>query len=152
MIKIEQIKKLRQKTAAGVMECRKALEETKGDEKKAVVLLKKWGLEKSVGKIGRQTNSGIIDSYIHAGGKVGVLLELACETDFVARTDDFKSLAHELCLQVASMIPKNVKELLKQEYIRDPKIKIEDLVKQTIGKLGENITISRFIRYQLGEK
>ena len=92
----------------------------------------------------------MIDSYIH-GGKVGVLLELLCETDFVARTDDFKSLSHELCLQIASMNPKDVKTLLSQEYIRDPKIKIGDLVKQTIGKLGENIIISRFTRYQLGQ-
>jgi len=150
MVTIDQIKKLRQKTASGVMECRKALEETRGDEKKAIELLKKWGIEKSEKKVGRQTNAGLIDSYIHAGGKVGVMLELSCETDFVARTNDFKSLAHELCLQVASMSPKDIKELLNQEYIRDPKIKVGDLIKHTIGKLGENITLSRFIRYQIG--
>lgn len=150
MVTIDQIKKLRQKTGAGVMECRKALEESNGDEKKAIELLKKWGIEKSEKKVGRETKAGLISSYIHSGGKVGVMLELLCETDFVAKTDDFKTLSHELCLQVASMNPKGEVELLKQEYIRDPKIKVEDLVKQAIGKLGENITISRFIRYQLG--
>lgn len=152
MISISQIKKLREKTGAGVMDCRRALEEMKGDEKKAEALLKKWGVEKAEKKAGRATSAGLIDSYIHAGGKVGVLLEIACETDFVARTAEFKNLAHELCLQIASMAPKDVKALLQQEYIRDPNITVEQLVKQVIGKLGENITISRFIRFQLGEK
>lgn len=148
MISITQLKKLREKTGAGVMDCRRALEETKGNAQKAEELLKKWGIEKSEKKADRETKSGMIDAYIH-GGKVGVLLELLCETDFVARTDDFKNLSHELCLQIASMNPKDVKTLLSQEYIRDPKTKIEDLVKQTIGKLGENISISRFTRYEL---
>ena len=149
MVKIEQIVKLREKTSAGVMECRKALEEAKGDEKKAEELLKKWGVEKAEKKTGRSTKAGIIDSYIHGEGKVGVILELLCETDFVARTEDFKKLSHELCLQIASMKPKDVKILLSQEYIRDPSVKIGDLVKQTIGKLGENITLSRFTRFSL---
>ncbi len=131
------------------MDCRRALEETKGNAKTAEELLKKWGIEKSEKKADRETKAGMINSYIH-GGKVGVLLELLCETDFVARTDDFKNLSHELCLQIASMNPRDVKTLLSQEYIRDPKTKIEYLVKQTIGKLGENIIISRFTRYQLG--
>ncbi len=151
MITISQIKKLREKTAAGIMDCRRALEEAKGDEKKAEALLKKWGVEKAEKKADRQTRAGIIDSYIHAGGKVGVLLELNCETDFVARTTDFKNLSHELCLQIASMDPKDVKSLLKQEYIRDQSVTIENLIKQVIGKLGENITIARFTRFQLGE-
>lgn len=149
---IDQIKKLREKTSAGIMDCRRALEETKRDEKKAEELLKKWGIEKAEKKIDRETKAGIIESYIHPGGKVGVLVELLCETDFVAKTAEFKNLAHELCLQIASMNPKDVKSLLKQEYIRDPSITIENLVKQVIGKLGENITVSRFLRYQLGEK
>lgn len=152
MISISQIKKLREKTAAGVLECRRALEETHGDEKKATELLKKWGIEKSAKKADRETKAGIIDSYIHTGGKVGVLIELLCETDFVARTDDFKKLAHELCLQISSMNPQDVKSLLNQEYIRDPKISIGNLIKQTIGKLGENITVTRFIRFQVGVK
>ena len=151
MIIINQIKKLREKTGFGVMDCRKALEKAKGDEKKAEELLKKWGIEKSEKKADRITGSGIIDSYIHAGAKVGVLLELACETDFVAKTDDFKNLSHELLLQITSMNPKDVKVLLAQEYIRDPQIKVEELVKQTIGKLGENILIIRFTRFELGK-
>jgi elongation factor Ts len=152
MITIEMIKKLRQKSGFGIMDCRRALEETKGDEKKAEELLKKWGVEKAEKKADRVTKAGMIESYIHAGGKVGVLVELLCETDFVARTDDFKKLSHELCLQVASMNPKDVKALLKQEYIRDPFLTVEQFIKQTIGKLGENIIISRFIRFQLGER
>jgi elongation factor Ts len=152
MITIEMIKKLREKTSAGVMNCRRALEETKSDEKKAEALLKKWGVERAEKKQDRVTKSGLVESYIHAGGKVGVLLEINCETDFVAKTEDFQKLAHELCLQIASMNPKDVKALLKQGYIRDPAITIENLVKQVIGKLGENITIARFQRFQLGEK
>ena len=152
MISVDQIKSLREKTGAGVMDCRRALEESKGDTKKAEELLTKWGIEKSAKKADRETKAGMIDSYIHAGSKVGVMLELLCETDFVARTDDFKKLSHELCLQISSMNPKDVKSLLKQEYIRDGRVKIEDLIKQTIGKLGENIQISRFTRYTLGEK
>jgi elongation factor Ts len=151
MIKVEDIKKLREKTGGGVMDCRRALDETKGDFAKATELLKKWGVEKSEKKLSRETKAGIIESYVH-GSKVGVLLEILCETDFVARTDDFKNLAHEICLQIASMDPKDVKALLKQEYIRDPKITIETLVKQVIGKLGENITVSRFSRLVLGQK
>lgn len=149
---INQIKKLRGKTGAGIMDCRRALEQTKGDTKKAEELIKIWGVEKAGKKEGRETKAGIIDSYIHAGGKVGVLLELLCETDFVAKTDDFKNLSHELCLQIASMNPKDVKSLLEQEYIRDPAQTIENLVKQVIGKLGENITIARFERFELGGK
>lgn len=151
MISIDQIKKLREKTNYGVMDCRKALEQSKGDEKKAEELLKKWGIEKADKKAARETKSGIIDTYIHQN-KVGVMLELLCETDFVAKTDDFKTLSHELCLQIASMAPKDATALLKQEYIRDPAVIIENLIKQTIGKLGENITVSRFTRYQLGGK
>lgn len=149
---IVQIKKLREKTGAGIMDCRKALEEVKGEEKKAEELLKKWGIDKAEKKTDRVTKAGIVDSYIHLNGKVGVLLEILCETDFVAKTDDFKKLSHEICLQIASMKPENAKELLKQEYIRDPKVTIENLVKQVIGKLGENISISRFERFQLGVK
>lgn len=148
-ISITQIKKLREATNAGVMDCRKALEEAKGDEKKAEALLKQWGIERSAKKADRETKSGLVESYVH-GGRVGVLVEVLCETDFVARTDAFKVLVHEVALQIASMDPKDVKALLKQEYIRDTKQTIESLVKQAIGKLGENIQISRFTRFVLG--
>jgi elongation factor Ts len=151
-ITIDQIKSLRESTGGGIMDCRRALDETKGDAKKAAELLRKWGIEKSEKKADRETRAGIVDAYIHAAGKVGVLIEVACETDFVAKTDDFKSLVHELALQIASMEPKDVKALLKQEYIRDTKVIIGDLVKEKIGKLGENISVIRFQRFALGEK
>jgi elongation factor Ts len=149
-IDVSLIKKLREKTGAGVADCREALEESSGDLKKAEEILKKKGFEKAAKKSDRVTNAGLIESYVHMG-RVGVLVELLCETDFVARTDEFKHLAHELCLQISSMNPKDITTLLKQEYIRDPEVIIEDLVKQTIAKLGENITVGRFSRVELGK-
>lgn len=147
---VENIKKLRALTSAGVMECRKALEESAGNLKKAETLLKKQLQEKAAKKKGRKTQEGLIESYIHANAKVGALVELLCETDFVGRTADFKNLAHEICLQIASMNPKDVKELLSQAYIRDPKTTISDLVKELSGKLGENVQIKRFTRFEVG--
>ena len=150
-ISIDLLKKLREETKAGVADCRIALEDAKGDYDKAKKLIIERGLEKASKKEGKETTQGIIESYIHGNGNIGVLVELRCETDFVARTDEFKHLAHEMCLQVASMNPKNVAELLKEEYIRDPKVTIGALVKQTIAKVGENVTVARFIRMELGE-
>jgi elongation factor Ts len=144
------IKTLREKTGAGIADCREALETTKNDLKKAEEYLKKKGFEKAAKKADRETKSGLIDSYIHQG-RVGSIVELLCETDFVARTDEFKNLAHEISMQVASMNPKDVKVLEKQEYIRDAQKTIGDLVKETIAKLGENITIGRFSRFELGK-
>ena len=149
-VKLEDIKKLRGETKAGVSDCRQALEDAQGDFTKAKKLLLERGLEKAAKKEGKETSQGIIESYVH-GGRVGVLVELRCETDFVARTDDFKKLSHEIALQVASMEPKNVTELLKSPYIRDAGITIDALIKQTIAKLGENITIAKFTRMELGE-
>lgn len=145
------IKKLRAETQAGVSDCRQALEDAGGDFAKAKKLIVERGLEKAAKKEGKETSQGLIESYIHSNGKVGVLVELRCETDFVARTDEFRLLAHELCLQVASMNPKNVEELLRGEYIRDPKVTIANLVKQAVAKVGENITVARFSRMVLGE-
>lgn len=133
------------------MECRKAIDESKGDLKKAAKLIQSWGIEKAEKKAGRETGQGLVESYIHATGKVGAIVELQCETDFVARTEDFKKLAHELAMQVASMQPENVEELLKQTYIRDSSLTIHDLVKGVIAKVGENIVIKRFYRLELGE-
>lgn len=147
---LNDLKKLREETSAGVSDCRQALEDAGGDYEKAKKLLAERGLEKAAKKEGKETSQGIIDSYVHAG-KIGVLVELRCETDFVARTDEFKYLAHEIALQVASMNPKSVGELLKEEYIRDPSMTIAGLVKQTVAKLGENITVSRFTRFVIGE-
>ncbi len=148
---IDLLKKLREETQAGVSDCRQALEDAKGDYEKAKKLLIERGLEKASKKEGKETSQGIIEAYIHGGGKVGVLVDLRCETDFVARTDEFKALAHELTLQIAAMTPKDVKELLESAYIRDAKLTMQDLVKQTIAKVGENITVSKFTRMQLGE-
>lgn len=147
-ISLDTLKKLRAETQAGVADCRKALEDAGGDYQKAKKLLTERGLEKASKKEGKETSQGIIEAYVH-NGKVGVLVVLRCETDFVARTDEFKNLAHELALQVCSMNPKNVSELLKSPYIRDPKITIADLVKQVIAKVGENITVARFTRLAL---
>jgi elongation factor Ts len=149
-IDVSSIKDLREKTGAGVADCREALEESKGDFKKAEEILKKRGFEKAEKKSDRETKAGLVDSYIHQG-RVGAIVELLCETDFVARTDEFKKLAHEISMQVASMNPKDGSELLKQEYIREPEKMISDLIKEAIAKLGENITVGRFSRFELGK-
>jgi len=150
-ISIDQIKKLREKTGAGVADCRTALETAKGDFEKALENLREKGSEIVAKKAGRATGQGLIETYLHTNGRVAAMVELQCETDFVARTDDFKNLAHELALQVASMDPGDVDELLHQEYIRDSEMKVEDLIKQIIAKVGENIKIKRFIRFELGQ-
>ena len=147
---IEDIKKLRQQTGAGIADCKEALKFSKGDFNKAKEWLKKKGLDKASKKADREVKAGLVEVYSHSG-KVGVLVEVFCETDFVARTEDFKNLAHELSLQVASMNPSSVEELLKQEYIRDNSMTIDQLIKSIIGKLGENIQVGRFERISLGE-
>ncbi len=148
IISLDTLKKLRSETSAGVADCRQALVDAGGDYEKAKRLLVERGLEKAAKKEGKETSQGLVEAYVH-NGKVGVLVELQCETDFVARTDEFKSLAHEIALQVCSMNPKNVQELLKEPYIRDPKVTIAQLVKQAVAKVGENITIARFTRIAL---
>lgn len=151
VVDITLLKKLRNETGVSLADCRKALEETNNDYAKAVEWLKKHGVEKAEKKSERQTSQGLIDSYIHGNGRVGAMVEVLCETDFVARTDEFKHLAHEVAMQVAAMKPKDVNALLKQEYIRDPSKTIETVVKDTIAKLGENIVIKRFQRFAVGE-
>jgi elongation factor Ts len=148
-IDIKLIKQLREETQVSIADCTKALEEAKGDYEKAIQILKKKGIERAEKKAARETAQGIIESYIHQSGKVGVLLEILCETDFVAKTEDFKHLAHEVAMQIAAMDPKNVEALLKQEYIRDGSVTIENLIKQTIGKLGENIVVKQFTRFEI---
>ncbi|MBI2017665.1 translation elongation factor Ts [Candidatus Daviesbacteria bacterium] len=147
---LDLIKKLREQTGAGIADCKEALSSSKGNIEKAKEYLKQKGFEKGAKKGGRETKAGIVDVYSHSG-KVGVLVELLCETDFVARTDDFKNLAHELSLQIASMNPSSVEQLLKQEYIRDNTLTVDQLIKSVMGKLGENIQVSRFERISLGE-
>lgn len=148
-VKLSDIKKLRQETQAGVSDCRQALADAGGDYTKAKKLLSAWGLAKAAQKEGKETPQGAIASYVHADGKLGVLVELRCETDFVAKTNDFQNLAHEIALQVAAMNPKNVKELLAMAYVRNADLTIEALLKQNIAKVGENIIIARFSRLAL---
>lgn len=149
-ISVDLIKELREQTGAGIADCREALEEAKGNLEKAKEVLKKKGLDKAASKGEREVKAGVVEVYSH-GGKVGVLVELLCETDFVAKTAEFKTLAHEIALQVASMNPESVGDLLEQEYIRDGALKIDALVKSAIAKLGENIQVGRFERIALGE-
>lgn len=149
-VTVDDIKKLRDETGAGIADCREALTEAEGDLEKAKEVIKKKGLAKAASKGDREVKAGLVEVYSH-GGKVGVLVEVLCETDFVAKTEDFKNLAHELALQVASMKPDSVADLLEQEYIRDNSMTIDQLVKGVIGKLGENIQVGRFERVALGE-
>jgi len=190
------VKTLREMTGAGMLECKSALEEANGDLELAVEILRKKGVAKAAKKAGRETKEGLIHAYIHAGGRIGVLLELNCETDFVARNELFKELANEIALQIAAMKPQYVKRedvprevaekegeiareaavaegkpahiaekiaegklekfykevcLYEQPYIKDDKKTIEELVKEYIAKIGENIQVRRFCRYELGE-
>lgn len=160
-----QVKELRDKTGAGIMACKRALEESGGDVSKAEAILNKKGLASAARKADRSTSEGLVVSYIHKGGRIGSMVELNCETDFVARTEEFESLGHNLAMQVAAMSPQYVDRgsvpedadevndedlLLEQVYIRDSSMKISDLVTNSIGKLGENIRIRRFSRFELG--
>ncbi len=195
-ITAQMVKELRDQTGAPFLDCKKALEETEGDNDKAIEILRIKGAAKASKKVGRETPEGLIHSYIHAGGKIGVMLEINCETDFVARNEEFQELAKEIAMQIAASnptyidsndVPEDVvnkeketlkaqvvesgkKEdiadkivegkinkfyedncLLEQNYIRDPKRKVKDIINEHIGKIGENIVIRRFVRYQLGE-
>ncbi len=150
-INLELLKKLRNETSASVSDCRRALDESQGDYKKALAWLKERAAKIAEKKADRATSEGLVEAYIHAGGKVGAIVELLCETDFVAKTDEFKKLAREVAMQVAAMNPEDTETLMKQEYIRDSSQTIEQLVKEVIGKLGENITIKRFVRFAISE-
>lgn len=149
-IDINKIKELRDKTGVSVGDCREALEKAGGDIGEALKLLQERGAEVAEKKSSRALGAGMVETYVH-GGKVGAMVELACETDFVARTDEFKNLAHELAMQVASMDPKDITELEGQEYIRDPSLKIKDFITNVVGKVGENIKVIRFMRFELGK-
>lgn len=146
---LDLVKQLRKETGVGIMECKAALEETKGNLEKAKKVLEKKGLKKAAEKSERETNQGYIVTYTHANGKIGVIAEIFCESDFVAKNSDFLNFAKEICLQITAMAPKNLKELLSQEYIREPEKTIEDLLKMTIAKFGENIKIGKFERYEI---
>ncbi|MDT3779675.1 translation elongation factor Ts [Nitrospira sp. MA-1] len=190
------VKELRGKTGAGILDCQKALQDTENNVEKAIDLLRQKGLAAAQKKAGRETKEGIISSYIHSGSKIGVLIEVNCETDFVARNEEFQAFVKEVALQIAASHPLYIKRedvpadlierekniylaqikesgkpeaswekiikgklekyfqeqcLLEQGFIKDPSISIQDLLSQKIAKLGENLTISRFTRYQLGQ-
>lgn len=143
-IAIDAIKKLRAETDAAVSDCRQALEESLGDYKKAVDYLRKKAVQKADKKATREVKSGYVFSYIHHTGRVGSIVSLACETDFVAKNEQFQKLGKELALHIAASQPESAEELLKQEYVRDATKTIQDLIKETIGKLGENMQVVEF--------
>jgi len=144
----ELIIKLRNETGAGVMDAKNMLAQFNGDYEKAKAVLLKLGLAKASKKSDREVKAGLVESYIHMG-RVGALVKISCETDFVAKTKEFQALAKEVAMQVSAMDPKNTGELLKSPYIRDSKKTIEDLVKETIAKVGENIQVSDFARFEV---
>ena len=165
-VSVESIKTLRERTSAGVMDCKRALVESNGDLEKAEEILGQLGIASAVKRASRTTNEGLIESYIHSGGRIGVIVEINCETDFVARTEEFRELAHDVAMQVAAMAPLYVDSedvpdgaesgdqdsvLMLQPFIKDPTKSIRDLVSENVGKLGENIKVRRFTRFSLGE-
>lgn len=195
-ISAQDVKALRERSGAGMMECKRALEESQGDMNRAVDILRERGLAAAAKKAGRSTSEGLVESYVHAGGRIGVLLEINCETDFVAKTEDFKTLAHDIALHVAASRPlyvsrsdvppshidrekdvlrrqalnekkpeaiiekmvqgridKFYKEicLMEQPFVKNPDVSIEDLIKENIARLGEQIQIRRFARFERGE-
>lgn len=147
---MEQIKELREITGAGVMDAKKALEETQGNMEKAIEIIRAKGLARAEEKSSREVKSGRVYCYNHATGTAGSMVEIACETDFVANTEEFQTLCKEVAMQVVSMDPKTLDELLAQPYIRDGSKTIEQLVKELVGKTGENIQVIRFCRFKLG--
>lgn len=146
MIPLTLIKQLREETGVGVMDARRALEESHGDLKNAREWLSTHAIAKAAKKADRSTEEGIVASYVHQTGKIGVLVKLGCETDFVAHTPDFQQLGKEIAMQVASMNPNDTDELLLQEWIRDPKKTVKNLVEAVVAKVGENIRILEFRR------
>jgi elongation factor Ts len=165
-ISTAQIKELRDKSSAGVMECRNALMETRGDFDKALEILKKQSVYKAQKKSQRAASQGVIETYIHTGCRIGAMVELNCETDFVARTDVFKELAHNIAMQVAAQEPICISEeqmpkdadsppevtcLLLQPFIKNPEQTIQDIINEAIAKTGENIKVNRFARFELGQ-
>lgn len=175
-ITASQVKELREQTGAGIMDCKRALEEVGGDAAKAAALLRQQGLAKAESKSGRVASQGVIEPYVHGGGRIGVIVEVNCETDFVARTPEFRELAHDLAMQIAATSPRFVSVdevapddwasledkfggrqeaesasvLLEQPFIKDAKLSVRDVIRNSIAKLGENIVVRRFARFEVG--
>lgn len=145
----EQIKQLREETGVSLMKCKSALVEAQGDVDKARALLQEQGAKAAAKKADRDLNSGVIQSYIHPNNSVGVLLKLACETDYVARNDDFISLANDINLHIAAMAPENIEALREQPFVKNPEITIATLIEEKVLKIGERIEIAEFTRYEV---
>jgi elongation factor Ts len=166
-ISVESIKVLRAQTGAGIMDCKHALEETNGNVEQAEEILRQQGIAAAAKKASRSANQGLVESYVHSGGRIGALVEVNCETDFVARTPEFREMAHDLAMQVAAMSPLyvdgddvpddqedvNPQEacLMQQPFIKDPTKTIQDVVNETVAKLGEAVRVRKFARFSLGE-
>ena len=165
-VTVDDIKTLRENTGAGIMECKEALEQSDGDQQKASDILREKGFAQAAKRSDRDTTQGAIEAYIHTGGRVGALIELGCETDFVARTPDFKDLSHDLAMQVAAMAPEYIGDgdhpeddkrpaaqidLLAQPFIKDSSQQISDLIQELAAKVGENVRVVRFRRLALAE-
>ncbi|RLC35285.1 translation elongation factor Ts [Candidatus Shapirobacteria bacterium] len=146
---IEQVKRLRQEMGLGMMEIKMALEEANGDERKAKQILKEKGYKKAEKRADKETHEGRVFCYEHGNGKLAVMVELLCETDFVAKNDDFVRLGKDLCLQVAGMSPRDSQELLEQDFVKDGSKKVGDLVKEFIAKSGENVKVGRIERFEI---
>lgn len=151
LISTQDIKKLRRQTGAGVMDVKRALEEAGGDLTQARRILYEEGLDLAEKKAKREASQGGVAAYIHINGRIGALVEVRCETDFVARTNEFARLCQDLTMQVTAMNPKNVEELLEQEYIRETSRKVKSIIQEVSARTGENILVKRFARYELGE-
>lgn len=164
MVSAKQIKELRERTGAGIMDCKKALEETGNDIAAATEILRQRGLAKAEKKAQREARQGLVQAYIHTRGRIGALVEVNCETDFVAQTDVFQELAHNLAMQVAATEPSLIVAedapegvdpseacLLSQPFIKDPDKTVHDIIAETIAKVGENIQVRRFARFELGK-
>ncbi len=152
------VKELRESTGGGIMECKRALVESGGDMEKAAAIIRAGGIAKAARRSDRATKQGVIDAYIHPGRPLGALIELGCETDFVARTEEFRILAHEIAMHVAAMGPERIdgnndgdgEALLDQAYVRDPGRTIRELIQETIARTGENVRVTRFSRFEVG--
>lgn len=145
------VKRLREDTGAGMMDCKKALDEANGDFEKAKEVVRQRGLALAEKKADRETKEGYIASYVHQTNKVAAMVEILCETDFVARNQEFQEMAKNVALHVVAMNPENVTELLAQPFVKNPEVTIEDLVKGVSGKIGEKFVVNRFVRYEVGQ-
>jgi len=146
---IELVKKIRIETGLGIMEIKAALEKAEGDEKKAKEILKEQGYKKAEKRAEKEVHQGRVATYTHATGKVGAMVELLCETDFVAKNEEFMAVARDICLQVTAMNPEKAEELLEQDFIKDPANKIKDLITALTAKFGENVKLGRFVRFEI---